>query len=131
MATSSSYTKKTRRIYWWLVAISILLLTLPIGIYVGLALFSGGVLVYQKLALVGSVFVAMLVSTFNLIRHSGLKSPLWIVILGLYFAISQHLLPLMLALALTSIIQDFVVEPMLKKYKIKLEASKAIDDRGL
>lgn len=127
MKKQSKTTKKTRSILWILRSIDIAILVLPLLVYVIIALIGGGA-VKEKVAVVGTVLVALILVAFNIITKKHLRSPLWIVILGLYVAIN-NLLPLIGMIAVSTIIDEFALSPLIEKYKVRLESHKAIDQR--
>ena len=94
-----------------------------------MALSMGEVLIVQKFALVSSVLVALLLTAFNFLAQRNLRAPIWIILLGLYFAIAEYLMPLIVMLAITSILDDLVFRPLIAHYKVKLISSKTIDER--
>ena len=102
---------------------------LPLIIYVIIALASGGVAAIGKVAVVGSVMVAAILVAINVIAQKRLRCPIWIVILGLYVAIQQYLLPLIVILAITSVVDDLVFTPLIHKWYTKYQASVVIDER--
>ena len=102
---------------------------MPLLVYIGIALSTQDVIVVEKVALVGSVMVALLLTTINFISKRNLRSPIWIILLGLYFAMGQFLMPLIISLAIASTLDDLVFRPLTSYYKTKLIASKTIDER--
>lgn len=129
MAKASGYTKKCKSILWTLRILDIICLFLPLIIYVIMALASGNVLAVGKVAVVGSVMVAGILVAINVIAQKRLRCPVWIVILGLYIAIQQWLLPLIIILAITSILDDLVFTPLIHKWYTKYQASVVVDER--
>lgn len=127
MKKQSKTTKKTRSILWILRSIDLAILVLPLLVYVIIALIGGGA-VKEKVAVVGTVLIALILVAFNIITKKHLRSPLWIVILGLYVAIN-NLLPLIGMIAVSTIIDEFALSPLIEKYKVRLESHKAIDQR--
>lgn len=129
MAKSSTFTKKCRRLLWFYRVIDFLLLFLPVIIYVIIALADGGVTSGAKVAVVGSVTIALILSAFNVISQKRLRCPIWIILIGLMVAIQRYLLPLIIMLAVTSILDDLILTPLIQYYKTKLIANKAMDER--
>lgn len=129
MAKASSYTKKAHNLLWLYRILDIICLFLPLIIYVIIALASGGVAAVGKVAVVGSVMVAAILVAINVIAQKRLRCPVWIVILGLYVAIQQYLLPLIVILAITSVLDDLVFTPLIHKWYTKYQASVVIDER--
>ena len=97
-------------------------------IYVIIALAGDGV-VFQKVAVVSTVMVALILTVFNVIAQKNLRCPIWLVLIGLYIAVNEYLLPLIIILAITSVLDDLVFTPIIAYYKTKTIASKVIDER--
>lgn len=129
MAQWSNYSKKTRRILWILRIANLVFLFLPVIVYVIIALANGGVTVPGRISIVASVMVSIILTTFNVIAKNHLRCPRWILLIGLYVAFRENLLPLIIMLAVTSALDDFFFTPMIKHYKAELEASRVIDKR--
>ena len=129
MAKASGYTKKCKSTLWALRVLDIICLFLPLIIYVIIALASGNVVAVGKVAVVGSVMVAGILVAINVIAQKRIRCPIWIVILGLYVAIKEWLLPLIIILAITSILDDLVFTPLIHKWYTKYEASVVVDER--
>lgn len=129
MAKTSSFTKRTRFKYWTLKVLQNLLLFLPLMVYIAIALVNPGVIVVEKMVLLSSITVALILTGFNFVAKRNLRSPLWIVVLGLYFAIGQYLMPLIIILAVVSLLDDVIFRPLIGHYRVKLIASKTIDER--
>ena len=125
----SAYTKKCHRLLWMYRILDIICLFAPLLIYVFIALCNGGVTAVGKVAVVGSVLVAGILVTINVIAQKRLRCPVWIILLGLYVAIKQWLLPLIVILAITSILDDLVFTPLIHKYYTKYQASVVVDER--
>lgn len=130
MMKKSKYTKKSSKTLWILRTIDFLLLFAPLLVYIILALGSPIVGTAQKITVVGTVAIAAIVCVFNLLLQKHLRCPIWIIFLGLYFAIDQ-LMPLMLMIAGASILDEFMFAPLISYYKTKTIANKTIDARGL
>lgn len=125
----SAYTKKCHRILWFFRILDIICLFLPLIIYVIMALASGGVAAVGKVAVVGSVMVAGILTAINVIAQKRLRCPVWIVLLGLYIAMEEVLLPLVVILAITSILDDLVFTPLIQKWYTRLQSSIVVDER--
>lgn len=129
MAKWSNYTIKTRRALWALRAINVLCLFVPVIVYVIIALANGGVTAPGKITIVATVMISIILTSFNVITKHNLRCPRWIVLIGLYVAFRESLLPLIIMLAITSALDDFVFSPLIVHFKNELEASRVIDKR--
>lgn len=125
---ASKYTKEARFKLWLFRILDWICLGLPIIIYVIVALAGDG-LVAQKVAVVATTMVAIILTVFNIIAQKRLRCPIWIILIGLFIAIKQYLLPLIIILAITSILDDLVFTPLISYYRTKLISNKAMDER--
>lgn len=125
---SSKYTKDARFKLWLFRILDWICLGLPIIIYVIIALAGDG-LVAQKVAVVATTMVAIILTVVNIIAQKRLRCPIWIILIGLFIAIKEYLLPLIIILAITSILDDLVFTPLISYYRTKLIANKAMDER--
>ena len=129
MSTGSDFTKVCRLKLWLYRIIDWILLFMPVIVYVIIALCDEGVTTVGKVSVVGTVAVAAILALFNIIAQKRLRCPIWIVLIGLYIAIRDYLLPLVIILAVVSICDDLILTPLISYYRSKLIANKAIDER--
>ena len=129
MTPASNFTKQTRTKYWLFKIIHTILLYVPLMVYVIIALANGGITAPKKVALVGTVMVALILTVFNFIAKRNLRSPLWLILLGLFVAMKEMLIPLIIMLAVVSVIDDFILSPVIANTKVHLESSKMMDAR--
>lgn len=125
---SSKYTRDARFKLWLFRILDWICLGLPIIIYVIVALTGDG-LVAQKVAVVATTMVAIILTVVNIVAQKRLRCPIWIILIGLFIAIKEYLLPLIIILAITSILDDLVFTPLISYYRTKLIANKAMDER--
>ena len=127
---ASKYTKHTRAWLWTYRILDLLILLLPIVIYIGFAYADGTALTHEKVALTGCISIALILTLFNILTKRHLRSPIWILLIGLY-CIVDNLLPLVITLASATVADEFILTPLISHYRTKLVADKAIDRRGL
>lgn len=127
---TSNYTKNMRFKYWTCQILSWFLLLIPLFVYVCIALGSDGVTNAGKVSVVGSVMVAAIFTVFNLLLQKKIRCTIWIILLGLYVAMSKFLLPLIIILAIATILDDLIFSPLASHYKMKLKASIVMDERS-
>lgn len=120
-------TKNYKKIYISLIFIQFLILILPLIIYTFIGFVNGEVV--QKLALGCSIFSALILVSINFLFKLSLRSSIWILLLGLYSCI-ENLIPLLLIIAISTLIDELILTPQIKKYKQKFIINKEIDDRG-
>jgi len=126
---SSRFTKECRFKLWFFRILDWICLAAPLIIYVIIALSSGDAIVAQKVAVVSTTMVALILTAFNVISQKKLRCPIWIVLIGLFVAVRDYLMPLIIILAITSVLDDLVFTPLISYYKTKLISNKAIDER--
>lgn len=125
----SKYTKTCRFKLWFFRILDWICLGAPLIIYVIVALANGEALVSQKVAVVSTAMIALMLTVFNAISQKNLRCPIWIILIGLFVAIRDYLMPLIIILAVTSILDDLVFTPLISYYRTKLISNKAMDER--
>ena len=126
---SSKFTKECRFKLWFFRILDWLCLALPLIIYIIVALVNGEAVVAQKVAVVSTAMIALMLTAFNVLSQKKLRCPIWIILIGLFVAIRDYLMPLIIILAITSILDDLVFTPLISYYRTKLIANKAMDER--
>ena len=126
---ASKYTKKSRKLLWLFRILDYVTLLLPLIIYVFIALCTNGISVVSKVAVVSTTMIAIILTIFNIIGQKHLRSPIWLILIGLFCAIRDRLLPLIIILAISSVLDEFVFAPLIKKYYAETVANIAIDKR--
>lgn len=120
-------TKNYKKIYISLIFIQFLILILPLIVYTFIGFANGEVV--QKLALGCSIFSALILVSINFLFKLSLRSSIWILLLGLYACV-ENLMPLLLIIAFSTLIDELILTPQIKKYKQKFIINKEIDNRG-
>lgn len=125
----SEFTKCCRRKLWFFRILDWICLSLPLLVYLSMALADDGIKVGYKVVVVGTLVIAVILTIFNIIAQKRLRCPIWIILIGLFVAIRDHLLPLIIILSVVSVLDDLVFTPIIHYYYTKTVASKAIDQR--
>ena len=126
---ASEFTKSCRRKLWICRICDWICLIMPIIIYVVIALSNNGIKMGYKVTLVSMLIIAIILCIINVIAQKRLRCPIWIILIGLYIAMRDYLLPLVIILAVVSILDDLVFTPLIHYYYTKTVASKTIDQR--
>lgn len=100
----------------------------PLAYFLGFALLNGEISVSKKVGLAFSVVLCAILVLLNNIKKYNLKSPAYVLIIGLHLCI-DNLLVLFIVLGFTTILDEFVFTPLKKKYKEKYIINKEIDSR--
>lgn len=122
----SDITKKYTKLSHLFATLSIVLTIFPIFVYVILAFAKGQV--QQKMTLGITVTISLLLVAINMVFKYHLRSTLWILTLGIYFCI-DNIMPLLLMVAIGTIVDEFILTPLHKSYKSKANINKEIDKR--
>lgn len=105
---------------------SIALNILPIVVYTIVGFIQGDV--RQKITLGLTLFIAITLVTINFLFKYSIRSTIWILLLGVYAALDK-ITTLLIIIALCTIVDEFIISPLAKKYKEKYKINKEIDER--
>ena len=121
-------TQKCKRLSRLFFCLSWLLTVAPVLVYLVRAFAIG--LPHQKLTLGCMVVVAGILTAISAMSKVVIRSTKWILILGIYAAIKE-ILPLLIMIAVFTILDEFIISPLHKHYKLKYKINKEMDDRGV
>lgn len=124
----SNITKKYTNLYWLFRSISFLILVLPLIIYGVKGFIEGDVT--EKFTLGMTISISAILVALNILFKYHIRSTIWIIVLGIYFCI-ENIMPLLLCIAIGTILDEFIFTPLYKSYKNKATINKEIDKRGL
>ena len=128
MATSK-FTKKSRALLWTWRLIDWLCLFAPLIVYLIIGLVNDNVTTGGKVTLVAMLFIALILTVINVVAQKHLRCPIWVLLIGIYVAMEKYLMPLVIILAITSILDDLVFTPIIHYYYTQTVASKTMDKR--
>lgn len=128
MATSN-FTKKSRALLWTWRLIDWLCLFAPLIVYLIIGLVNDNVTTGGKVTLVAMLFIALILTVINVVAQKHLRCPIWVLLIGIYVAMEKYLMPLVIILAITSILDDLVFTPIIHYYYTQTVASKTMDKR--
>ena len=106
--------------------LSIVITVLPLLIYTIIGFVNGEVT--QKLALGCSIVISGMLVIVNVIFKKHIRSTIWIMLLGIYMCLNK-ITTLLLILAITTILDEFVLTPLANKYSNEFKINKEIDKR--
>ena len=98
----------------------------PILIYLCIAMYKSNDITKPALAI--SITVAALFTFANLLLKYSIRSTVWILLIGIYVAL-KNITPLLIIIAVFTIIDEFIVHPLYKRYKERYHINKEIDKR--
>lgn len=123
----SETTKHYRLWYWVFFIFSILLNVSPLAGYAIKAMIESD-LIYEKVTLVTTVFIVLIMTCVSLVNKVAMRSRLWVILIGLYFCLDYILTPLMI-IAVCQIVDELIVSPLKHSFREKLVINKQIDRR--
>lgn len=120
-------TKKAKNRYIFFKVLSTCLVFLPLIVYVIIAFVEGQP--FEKFTMGCMVTIALIFVLLNIIFKYNIRSTLWVLILGIYLCL-DNITPLLIIMAVSTILDEFVVSKLANKYKSQYTINKEIDKRG-
>jgi len=124
---SSNITKSYRKKYWTCTILSWVLTFVPLLVFVIWGFIEGTP--HRKLALGGLMVIAAILVVLNVLMKLSLRCIPWILLIGIYICLKE-ITVLLIVMALTTVLDELVLEPLAKSFKNKLTINKEIDKRG-
>ena len=81
-----------------------------------------------KISLTISCALALLLTIINLISKYSIRSTMWILLIGIYIALDD-VMPYLIAIAICTIVDEFIISPLHRKYKDLYTINREIDAR--
>lgn len=119
-------TKKYKNNYILCRTLSILMTLIPLVIYTIKGFCEGTPA--SKVTLGVCFTTALILTIINVVFKYHMRSTIWILIIGLYVAV-DNIIPLLIILAITTILDEFILTPLSRHYKTKYTINKEIDKR--
>ena len=82
----------------------------------------------QKFSMGACAVVAVILVAINIIMKVNLRSPLWILLIGVYICLGK-IEVLLIVMAVTTMLDEFWFSPAYKNYKGKYTINREIDKR--
>ncbi len=121
-------TKKYRTKYRICKTLSALMLLTPIIVYLVMGFVDGTT--GQKFTLGMCLTLALIFVLINIVFKHRIRSTLWVMLIGIYICV-DNIIPLLILMATSTALDEFVFEPLAKGYKNKYTINREIDKRGL
>ena len=116
--------KKNRDIFRLL---SLILTILPLLVYIIMAFINGKPA--QKVTMGICCFTSLIFVMINLVFKYHIRSTIWVCLIGIYCCMA-NIVPLLIIMAVTTIIDEFILTPLSKKYNSQYKINKEIDKRA-
>lgn len=127
MSTHLTKTTKNNKILSNVFCILSLSVTfIPVILYVVKGFITGDI--GEKWTMGMLLTVALLLTIINTIFKFHIRCTIWILILGIYICL-DNILPLIIILAIGTILDEMLFTPLYKSYKNKYKINKEIDKR--
>ena len=120
-------TNKYKNIYRTFKLLSWAVTILPLVVYFVIA-FSKAEIVH-KLAIGSMLTIVLILTVINIIGKLQLRSPLFLLLIGIYVGLGQILTPLVIT-SCGVVLDEFIFTPLYKKYKQLYIINKEIDKRN-
>ena len=124
---TSDITKKSKSLYIAFSIVSFLLTFGPLIYFICLG-YANSNLTQEKVALTVTIVFALVLTIINVLFKYSIRSTIWLILLGIYICI-DNIVPLLIMLAVGSILDEFLVTPLAKMFKNKYKINKEIDKR--
>ncbi len=121
-------TKKYKTLYILFTILSILLTLTPVIVYVILGFSNGDIHSGRKVTLGVCLLIALILTLINILFKYKMRSTIWVILIGIYVCV-KNITPLLILLAISTILDEFILEPLCKIYKSKYKINKEIDKR--
>ena len=123
----SNETKKYKRLSKLFGLLSLLCTVFPVAYFTVQAFIQGEV--EEKVTLGCTLIVCLILVALNTIKKENLRSPVYLMILGIYVCL-DNLLSLFLIMAITPMTDEFICSPLHTSFKNKAVISKEVERRG-
>ena len=123
----SQRTKKFKILYIIFSIISFLLTLGPVSFYIVKGYIDAD-LTKEKVALTGIILCAIILTAVNVLIKHHIRSTIWLLMLGIYYCV-DNIMPLLLMIAIGTILDEFIVSPLKKSFKNKKTINSEIDKR--
>ena len=80
-----------------------------------------------RVSLTISCAVALLLTIINTLMKYSIRSTMWVLLLGIYLAL-DNVMPYLIAIAICTIVDEFIISPLYRSTKNKYTINKEIDD---
>ena len=108
--------------------LSFLVTVAPLIVYAIIGFANGDIHTNKKIFLGFTLIMAFILVLINVLFKFHLRSPLFIIILGIYFALNK-ILNLLIIISVGTVLDEFIFQPLTKTYKQKYIINKEIDKR--
>ena len=121
-------TKKYKRLKILFQILSFLVTVAPLIVYVIIGFTNDEIYTGKKVFLGFTLITAFILVLINVLFKFHLRSPLFIIILGIYFALNK-ILTLLIIISIGIVLDEFIFQPLIKKYREKYIINNEIDKR--
>lgn len=125
---ASKKTKSEKFKYILCKVASFSLCIMPLLIYIVLGFLDGDIQKGEKVFLGFTCITALILTIVNLLMKYHLRSPMFLLMLGIYYAMN-NVLTVFIIISAGVVLDEFIFSPLARKHKQKYIINKEIDDR--
>lgn len=129
---SSEQTQKyavLQLLFWTL---SFLCVVVPLAAPILASYFNNEIVVSEKLVLTFTVITSLALTAINLISKMNLRSPFFILLIGLYYVLTtEGLISTLITITVCTILDELIFTPLYKHFKNKKTINAEMDKRLL
>lgn len=129
MSHNSDRTKKFKRLNILFTILGCLLTYGPLLAAIIVGFSNVSVTTEKKLYLGFCLSAAVILTIYSVMLKHHIRSTVWLVVLGIYFCI-QSIEWLIISIAVCTVLDEFIVDPVKKKVRAKFVINKEIDIRN-
>lgn len=121
----------THKLKTWTIVLTITSVLLNLGpalFYVIKGLISAD-LITEKVGLVTTVFIVLILTAISIVNKIALKSRLWILLIGLYVCLKSIMTPIII-IGVCQVVDELIVAPVARKTRQRYIINKEIDKRS-
>lgn len=123
----SAVTKRYKRLSFIFGLLSLLCTVAPVTYFTVLGFMNGEI--RSKVTLGCTLILCLVLVSINIIKKENLRSPVYIMILGIYICL-DNLLSLFLIMAITTMLDEMIFTPLHRTYKNRAVINREIDKRN-
>lgn len=130
MAKKSEQTQKYIILECLMWLLSFMSVVLPLAIPIISSYFNHEIETSEKLVLTFTVVIALVLTVFNVLGKAKLRSPFFILLIGLYYALTtEGLIDTLTTVTVFVILDELIFTPFYKHYKNKRIINQEMDKR--
>lgn len=126
----SEQTQRFIILKWLFFTLSFMSVVVPLASPVCAAYFNNEITSGEKLTLTFTVIIALCLTAVNIFGKFNLRSPFFILLIGLYYVMTtEGLISTLITITVCTVLDEFIFVPCYKHFKSKAMINSEIDKR--